>query len=49
MTDCVFCSPNWDKLDIVDEVGPVAIINPLDPVTPGHVLVIHGLRYAHTI
>lgn len=44
MTDCVFCAPNWDNLDLVDEIGPVAIIRPLDPVTPGHVLVIHGIH-----
>lgn len=38
---CVFCPPNWDNLDIVEQPIPqFAIINPLDPVTPGHVLVI---------
>lgn len=44
---CVFCEPNWHRLDVVERcmpvgpVGSVAIINPLDPVTEGHVLVIH--------
>jgi len=46
---CVFCPDNWDNLDAV-EGGPVTmgyshgrvlIIRPLDPVTPGHVLLIH--------
>lgn len=38
---CPFCSANWDNLDIVAQPDPdFAIINPLDPVTPGHVLVI---------
>jgi len=52
MTDCVFCPDNWDNLDIVKTIGlsvhepppfdfyKMAIVNPLDPVTPGHVLVI---------
>lgn len=45
--NCPFCLHNWDKLDIVDRANyyydpPVAIIRPLDPVTPGHVLVICG-------
>jgi histidine triad (HIT) family protein len=40
---CVFCQPNWKNLDIVERwlAGSVAILNPLDPVTEGHVLVIH--------
>lgn len=43
MTDCVFCPDNWDNLDIVEQWvdGEIAIVNPLNPVTPGHVLVIH--------
>lgn len=42
MTDCVFCPTNWPNLDIVSYgFDPVIVINPLDPVTPGHVLVIH--------
>src|ERR1700752_5133104 len=47
MTDCVFCPDNWANLDIVErcmpvgDAGSVAIINPLNPVAPGHVLVIH--------
>lgn len=45
---CPFCRPNWPNLDIVERaipIGPtglVAIIRPLNPVTEGHVLVIHG-------
>lgn len=45
---CPFCRPNWPNLDIVERampVGPtgsVAIVRPLNPVTDGHVLVIHG-------
>lgn len=45
--NCVFCHANWENLDIVEQsmpVGPagcVAVINPLNPVTEGHVLVIH--------
>lgn len=38
---CPFCPDNWDNLDIVEEpVDGYAVLNPLDPVTPGHVLVI---------
>lgn len=48
MTDCVFCPSNWDNLDIVERplheqefgAGRWLIINPLNPVTEGHVLVI---------
>lgn len=45
---CPFCRPNWPNLQIVERavpVGPagtVAIVRPLNPVVPGHVLVIHG-------
>lgn len=45
---CPFCRPNWSNLDIVEQampVGPtgsIAIVRPLNPVTAGHVLVIHG-------
>lgn len=46
LQNCPFCLHNWDKLDIVDQAHfydpPWAIIRPLDPVTPGHVLVISG-------
>ncbi|ABE67770.1 histidine triad nucleotide binding protein [Mycobacterium phage ArcherS7] len=54
MTDCVFCPDNWDNLDIVKTIGlsvhepapfdwyDIAIVNPLKPVTEGHVLVIAG-------
>lgn len=47
MSTCPFCAANWGNLDIVERLmpvgraGSVAIINPLNPVTPGHVLVIH--------
>lgn len=41
MSDCVFCPANWDNLDILQTVANVAVLNPLDPVTEGHVLVIH--------
>lgn len=44
MTDCVFCLDNWANLDIVETRFTAAIINPLNPVTPGHVLVI-GARH----
>lgn len=41
MTDCPFCAPNWDNLTILAQpVDNTAVIVPLDPVTPGHVLVI---------
>lgn len=45
MENCVFCPDNWDNLDIVErhyDLGKERrlIINPLDPVTQGHVLVI---------
>src|SRR4051794_20723847 len=38
---CVFCPDNWDNLDVVLRTSIWAIINPLNPVTEGHVLVIH--------
>jgi diadenosine tetraphosphate (Ap4A) HIT family hydrolase len=50
VTDCVFCPANWDKLDIVQEIngshltgrmGKMIVVRPLDPVTEGHVLIIH--------
>ena len=47
---CVFCPPNWDNLDRVplpsDRWSPewFAVVNPLDPVTPGHVLVISAVH-----
>lgn len=43
MSACPFCKANWPNLDIVEKWmgGSVAIINPLNPVTDGHVLVIH--------
>ena len=40
---CVFCPANWPNLDIAQTVDDnFAIVNPLDPVTEGHVLVISG-------
>ena len=45
--DCVFCASNWPNLDIVERwmpggpAGSVAIVRPLNPVTDGHLLVIH--------
>lgn len=47
MTDCVFCPQNWDNLDIIKHIEhgvPFAILNPLNPVTEGHVLVISSLH-----
>lgn len=48
-TDCVFCPDNWDNLDIVERYHrdhyDIAVINPLNPVVEGHVLVI---AEAHT-
>lgn len=42
---CVFCPENWHNLQIVARPYKwVAIIKPLDPVTDGHVLVIHRLH-----
>ncbi|WP_301119827.1 HIT family protein [Mycolicibacterium fortuitum] len=45
---CVFCPANWPNLDIVQDTAilrvegerRIAILNPLNPVTDGHVLVI---------
>ena len=41
MSDCPFCIENWDNLDIIHRIAGIAVINPLNPVTDGHVLVIH--------
>ena len=44
---CPFCKPNWPNLNIVTRPSVhVRIINPLHPVTAGHVLVIHD---RHTV
>lgn len=44
---CPFCKPNWPNLDIVTRPSVhVRIINPLNPVTDGHVLVIHDKHTA---
>jgi histidine triad (HIT) family protein len=42
---CVFCPSNWVNLDHRGQPIPnILIVNPLNPVTPGHVLVVHGLH-----
>lgn len=44
---CPFCPANWPNLNIVVDLRPhddILIINPLDPVTKGHVLVIHAVH-----
>lgn len=46
MSDCVFCPENWDNLDILIEHYGVAVLNPLNPVTDGHVLVISSTHTA---
>lgn len=44
---CPFCATNWENLDIVERwmpsgpAGSVAVVRPLNPVTDGHVLVVH--------
>lgn len=40
MSDCPFCPDNWPNLDIRKSDNGLAIITPLNPVTPGHVLAI---------
>lgn len=47
MAECVFCPPNWNRLDIVETRHTAAVINPLHPVTPGHVLII-GQKHAES-
>ena len=50
MTDCVFCEDNWDKLDIVEKVRgstterEIIVFSPLNPVTPGHLLVVSAVH-----
>lgn len=49
MSNCPFCHPNRDNLDIVWEPksgSHIIVINPLNPVTREHVLVIN--TRAHT-
>lgn len=41
MSDCPFCPSNWHNLDKIWESFGVAVINPLNPVAEGHVLLIH--------
>lgn len=40
MSDCPFCPHNWRNLDVVRTGTGTLVINPLDPVVDGHVLVI---------
>jgi diadenosine tetraphosphate (Ap4A) HIT family hydrolase len=41
MSACPFCRDNWDALNITERYGPdIAILVPLNPVVPGHRLVI---------
>jgi len=42
--DCPFCMHNWGGLNVVDRnaTGSIVAIKPLNPVTPGHLLVIHS-------
>ena len=46
--DCLFCYPNWKNLDIIERSrgGSIAVLRPTDPVTDGHVLIIHA-RHAN--
>lgn len=49
MNDCPFCPDNWPQLDVVADVTNieghrVLIINPLNPVTKGHLLVINEIH-----
>ena len=37
MSGCVFCGYN-DYTRIVDDLGRVLVIDPLNPITPGHLL-----------
>lgn len=40
---CVFCPANWPNLNLVQTIDDnYAVVNPLDPVTEGHVLFISG-------
>lgn len=46
---CVFCIDNWPNLEILADLVNIqghrnAVLRPLDPVTPGHVLVIGALH-----
>lgn len=42
--DCPFCHHNWDNLELAETTrgGSIAVVRPLDPVTEGHVLIIHA-------
>jgi diadenosine tetraphosphate (Ap4A) HIT family hydrolase len=42
--DCPFCHTNWKNLKIVASSagGNIAVVEPLNPVTEGHVIVIHA-------
>lgn len=44
---CVFCPDNWDNLNITERQGEsIAILVPLNPVVPGHRLVISEFHTA---
>ncbi|MBU8834156.1 HIT family protein [Mycolicibacterium goodii] len=44
---CPFCKTNWPNLDIVTRPSAhTRIVRPLNPVTDGHVLVIHDQHTA---
>lgn len=48
MSDCPFCPDNWHNLDIVERINNLcAVVRPLNPVTEGHVLVIHPVHTEH--
>ena len=48
MSDCPFCPDNWYNLDIVERINHLcAVVRPLNPVTEGHVLVIHPVHTEH--
>lgn len=47
MDGCVFCPNNWDNLAITERYGEsIAILMPLNPVVPGHRLVISEFHTA---
>lgn len=43
---CAFCLPNWPNLKVVDQsmTGSIVVIEPPNPVTDGHLLVIHRIH-----
>lgn len=42
--DCPFCRGNWKNLKLLAQSsgGSIAVIEPLHPVTAGHVLIVHA-------